>query len=754
MRGFRFALGASCIALAAPAWAQTTDPAPAAQPLPGVGDIIVTAQRRAERPQDVPISLTVQSGEQLAKVGVVDTRGLQNVTPGLSMQSQDGFLQPALRGVTTSVVAPGADNPIAIYLDGVYVSAQNGSVISLPDIEQVTVLKGPQGTLFGRNATGGAIQITTKAPSFTFGGKLDLIGGYYDGAGSSRSAYDLGVQGYVTGPIVNDLVAGEFAFSKRGSNGYGTNIAAATTPSAPGRVDKTNDEVFRGKLLFTPSDNLRILAIGYYTHRRSDQDVLAYAVDGLSIANNKNPDGTPTYPDAIVATKPWQTAFDSPRPLNVVKTYGASLKIDLTTDIGTFTSTSAYSYSNGIQHIDSDAAFSPSCLEAYACTAVRDQLIDKNLSEELIFTSRKFGGLSFVAGAFGYSSRGPVNVQVYDYTNGALPGDPSFVAPPLFAYDEVIKSRALGLFIEGNYDLTDNLVLTAGVRYSYEKKIGHIDFPGLPAGTLVAKPHWTAFTPRVSLRYKLDGSTNIYATFSQGFKSGIIPIGDPTAPPAKPEKITAYEVGFKTAKHDYSFNAAFFYYNYRDLQVQSNNGAGGATQIVNNAASARIYGLDVDGSFNFSPDFSVHGGVSWIPHANFKSYKGAVATVPVSIPGFPAGSDPTDLSGTRLFRTPKLTLSAGATYQSQLGNGMLSISPNIYHASTLYVEATHYVKTATTQVGAEIAYKPDRGPLRYALWGKNLTNNHAFMSASINNNSFGLLPIAPREFGATVTFAF
>ncbi|HUD94583.1 TonB-dependent receptor plug domain-containing protein, partial [Sphingobium sp.] len=123
-------------------------------------DIIVTAQRREQRLEDVPLTVAVQSSEQLARAGVNDSRGLQQLTPGLVFQQQSSFLNPSLRGISTTVVTAGAENPIAIYLDNVYVSSFAGSILSLPDVDQIEVLKGPQGTLFGRNATGGATVVT------------------------------------------------------------------------------------------------------------------------------------------------------------------------------------------------------------------------------------------------------------------------------------------------------------------------------------------------------------------------------------------------------------------------------------------------------------------------------------------------------------------------------------------------------------------------------------------------------------------
>ena len=198
--------------------AAAAQPAAATSPTFDGDDIIVQAQRRAERLQDVPISVTVQTGAQLEKAGVDNLRDLGSVTPGLTFQAQGNFVQPALRGVTTLVTGPGSDNPIALYIDGVYEGTQAGASIDLPDVDHIEVSKGPQGTLFGRNSTGGAIQIFTRAPSFTTTGSVSATAGMYDGSGPSRSSYDLGLKGFLTGAIIPDKIAASFSFGYRNVN--------------------------------------------------------------------------------------------------------------------------------------------------------------------------------------------------------------------------------------------------------------------------------------------------------------------------------------------------------------------------------------------------------------------------------------------------------------------------------------------------------------------------------------------------------
>lgn len=222
---------AACLA-ASPSLAQTTAADQAADATAtDPTDIVVTAQRRSERLTDVPVSVTALSGDAIKASGITDTYSLQQVSPGLRMERLGGYTQPSIRGVTAGSTSPGSEANVAIYVDGIYQPNQAANTIDLPDVARVEVSKGPQGTLFGRNATGGAIQIFTRAPSFTTTGGISATAGYYDGSGPSRSSYDLGLKGFLSGPIVPDKVAASLSFGYRNVDGYSTNIVQKLLPA-------------------------------------------------------------------------------------------------------------------------------------------------------------------------------------------------------------------------------------------------------------------------------------------------------------------------------------------------------------------------------------------------------------------------------------------------------------------------------------------------------------------------------------------
>lgn len=742
---------------AMPVWAQTApvaaEPAQAStEDQAGLGDILVMAQRRSELQQNVPISVTVQSGLQLQAAGVNNLRDLGLVTPGLTFQAQGSFVQPSLRGVTTTITGPGSDNPIALYLDGVYLGTQAGASIDLPDVERVEVSKGPQGTLFGRNATGGAIQIFTRAPSFTPTGSFEATAGYYTGAGTSRTSPDLGFKGFVSGPIASDAIAASLSFSYRNVEGYSRNIAYAQVSPAiqesfgNDRADALRSYSFRGKLLIKPADGVSVLLTGFYMNRFTTTGPTSTAIGGLTAGAY--------YPGAIFGTKPWQVAYDAGPPLSRIRNYGGSAKIDVDTSIGTITSTTSYTLSRYREQVDVDASYSPQCLVntpmTGACLAFIDTQPNNEFLQDFLFSSNKFGILKFVAGGNYYSSNGAIPGTINDFRNGAVPGVPSLVYDPIFIGESRVRTRAIGMFAQADWSLTDALTLTTGIRYSYEKKKGYFSIFSGPFNNY-SNPSWDSFTPRLGLRYAIDSRSNVYATYSKGFKSGVLPILA-EGKPVNPENITAYEIGYKAARSGYTINAAAFYYDYKNIQIQQFiNG----TIIPSNAASARIFGLEFDGTIALARELSVRAGATWLPTARFVDYSGASGNN--SIIGFYGlGSVTQDASGTRLLRAPKLTAVLSLNYEADLDGGKLTIAPALNYSSRYLPYDTFklLVQKAYVKAGLDVSYRPASSNFRFSVWGHNLNNAKVFSQTTISNGAARASYAEPQELGITVGYAF
>ncbi|RYE78137.1 MAG: hypothetical protein EOO80_09225 [Oxalobacteraceae bacterium] len=301
-------LAASALAaISTPAWAQSSPPAAGEAQSTETnaearddGEIVVTAQRRSERLTDVPISVTAISGEAMSAAGVAITTDLDRVTPGLTFTTTASHAQPNIRGVGSALTGPGADNNVAIYIDGVYQAAQSTLFMDFNNIQQIEVLKGPQGTLFGRNATGGAITIKTLDPGFDFDVRAGVSYGRFN---------DLKLTGYVNMPI-SDRLAINVAGLYRNMDGYITNIFNGKKIPGP------NNVAFTGKLLFQPTENFRMILSGSYMDRE-DQKNEAFAPYGKTSAYFANP--------SFVVPGPYQTNQDL-QPRYLIKSRSASLR--------------------------------------------------------------------------------------------------------------------------------------------------------------------------------------------------------------------------------------------------------------------------------------------------------------------------------------------------------------------------------------------------------------------------------------------
>jgi len=726
--GLALALAASGAAHAQQAGAQA--PAPRSQSSPTssdsvLGEIVVTAQKRAERLQDVPLSVTAVTGAALQKAGVATVRDLPNVVPGLTFSSQGAWQEPAIRGVTTSVTSAGAENPVAIYLDGIYQPSQTASVFDLPDVSRVEVLKGPQGTLFGRNATGGAIQIFTLDPSFTPTGDVTLTYGAYEGG--AKVGNEGGVKGYVSGPLVGDVLAGGVSFFYNRNDGYLQNDVNGK------KTGGATSQLIRGKLLYEPTSALKIVASAYYTHRTDLSTEAGLALNGVSAGTQ--------YPGAIAATQPWHTSYDTPQPLYRTEAYGGSLRIDDTTDYGVLSSLTGYTHARATEHVDVDATYSPACLAVFACTDYRVSTPEEAVSEEIDFASKQYGPLSFIAGLFIYHDKGTLAGLV----------DPTVVPGGIFSFEHQVVSNAYAGFTEITLRPTDRLTLIGGLRYNYDQKINFGETGDTPLVQYQNKV-WHALTPRYSARYDIAHNINAYFTYSEGFKSGVFSDEDFKTPPANPEVLRSYELGLKIVQPAYSLNAALFHYKYTNLQVQYFNGI---DAFPANAATATINGLDLDATWRATPALTFHGGLSYIPHAEYDKYDNAIIYGYPLTPGGLTTYNNVNVSGSRLVRTPKVTANLGGDYTRELTGGALTASATASYSSSYDWELSRRVRTgAYTTLATQIAYKPDGSHYRFVVFGKNLTNAAYINSTLLDATADMVFYAPPREIGVQVEYSF
>ena len=733
-RGIVFATAAMATGWYVPVAAQTQTAQTAAVPAPtqDTGEIIVTAQRRAERLQDVPASITALSADKLAKSGILNTSDIARVTPGVTMPFYGAFLQPSIRGVTSTGANIGESPNVAMYVDGVYQPQQIATLIDLPDVQQIEILKGPQGSLYGQNATGGAILVNSLSPSFTLTGMGSLSYGDYN---------NVQVRGYVSGPIT-DSVAASIAGGYQDHDGFRHNVVTD-------KRDKGLDsKVLRVKILFEPGSAVKITTSGYYSDR---QDSAAYASQpylGNSVSYA-------LVPDAPRATSPKQFAA-YPGVFTRIKSFGGNIKGEFDAEAGTVNSITAYQHNKTSYLADADGG-----PVNYAFAGTQD-LNGHYFTQELNFVSHKFGPVSFTVGAFYLNGAEAFNTNDFTLTTPNLP--PASPSAPTFgqhSYGRVDKEVLAG-YAEATLSVTDKIVLTGGGRYTHERvrAFSNYFFTGDNLLTVVERPGGPAsfakFSPRVTARYEVTPHSNVYASLSEGFKSGILNANDLAQAPVKPETITAYEVGYKgRVLESLDLNLAAFYYNYKNLQVVAYNPP---EYIEQNAASAHIKGIEADSTWRVGRGFSLSGGLSYVD-AKYTRFPDAAVFQPVADGnGNLIGNTEitTDLSGRRLLRAPKFSGTLSANYDYITSIGKLGAYVSGYYNSGYGLEPENRVyqgKYAT--LDAEISFAPDaiRG-LRIAIWGKNLTDKAFIASALTSQFGDGVSYADPRTFGVRAEFRF
>jgi iron complex outermembrane receptor protein len=663
------------------------------------GEILVTAQRREERLKDVPLSVTVIDAQQLEQSGISGSRELAALTPGVTINTTGAAAQATVRGVGNTVVGGNAESPVALYIDGVYVSGQYFAVFDLANIESIQVLKGPQGTLFGRNATGGAILVTTSRPSSILTGSVSASYANFD---------DVRVGGFISGPIT-DTLRFDIAGNYHADNGYARDVVRGT------RLSEYEEKSARAKLMFAPDGDTRITLIGDWGRVRDETAVSLKVV------------GRPATAGAFVPEDPREFAlsFD---PYSISEGRGVSLEI--MHDFGTFTvkSLSAYRKTKNYSLTDQDRV-------AANIQRIDTTIRDEYITQEVTASNSNPGRFEWIAGAFYY---------------GDTVKNPTFLNVGTLLNDAYLQVDAWALFGEGTFALTDAFKITAGLRYSNEERTfrsrRNAGNPTAAFRSLEAD----AWTPRVSLLYALTPASNIYATYSKGFKSGLFPAATFNAAPVNPETIEAYEVGYKLSRGGTSLNLATFYYDYKDLQVTTRTPAG--LQTLLNAASAEIYGVDADLNVRLTQGLRLRLAGAYT-HSEYKDFVNAPLFVPLA-----AGGNATlagDASGNPLVRTPKWTATAGLRYETDLGSGKVDFSGDIYYNSGFsWTFDNRYRQDDYTLVNAQVGWSPPGENFRVAVFGRNLTNTLYSMGTSVTTAATAAAYARPRSYGVAVNFKF
>ena len=712
------------------AYAQSVAPAERSAVLEGV---VVTAQRRSENLQQVPISVTALTGGDIQAKGLVNTQDLGIAVPGLTWARSTNFSQPSIRGVGSRNASPGDEPNVAVFVDGVYQPAQFSTLFELSNVERIEVLKGPQVTLFGRNATGGAINIITTAPSFT--PTLSISGTY------GRFDYRKGTLN-ASGPLIADKVAASVGFVSFADDGYVRNIYLNTKQA------KYIGYAVRPKLLFTPTDNLKIQVNALYSRTSNNVLTSPYVLNGNTQARTAasnlllNPTRIPL--SQIIASDPYTTATAFV-PTGRVKVQMLDAHADWDLSFATASLLLSSEKSRGRNISESES--SPLRLS-------QTQYLDKSTSwyQEFVLTSPGDKPVTWLLGAQGFQARAafsPIISIAHSATTGAFTATPS-VSPQ--------NTKAWAGFGEVTWNVLENLYLTGGLRYTSEKKeAAAITTAGVT--TVASDARFHNLSPRAVIRYQFAENANVYASYTRGFKSGLFNVTSSTSP-VNPEKIRAYEAGVKAdIGSRIRVNAAAYHYDYTGLQVSAFVTIAGASRaILQNAARVKINGLEGNIEAKVTPDLSLTAGLSLLK-TKINDFPNASINIPRTVGGVPDNTGNVtviaNIGGYHLARSPSSTLSLGATYKHDLARGELTLNATAFFSSKYYADLSNrLVQPHYEVVNASATWREPNGRYYVTVFGNNLTNQVYAAGHLITAFADATQAAKPRWYGVTVGYDF
>jgi iron complex outermembrane receptor protein len=713
-------------------------PTTGANPPSDVAEVMVTAQRRTERLLDVPVSVTVVGGAAARAAGVVSTRDLAQVAPGF-VAGQTGFaFQPSVRGISSTGTGAGDEANVATYIDNVYVAANAVTAFNLGDIDRIEILKGPQGTLFGRNATGGAVRVVTGEPSFVSQFNGAASAGFTLPESRELSAYG--------SSAITEKWAGSLAGYYYDDDGYLTNA----DPNYSGkRQGSLNGYVLRGKLLYKPTDRLKIVAETDYGQSVSGVELNTVFLNNVSVYKN--------VVGVIPALAKDQVSTNEKNPDKTLSD-GAYANIEYTSEKFIANSISA------VRQVDLSISFDSDRTNLPISRTVQKNIV-YTYSQELNIASNFSAPLNFIAGAYFYyeNAKNPY-ASTFSARFGPVVGGVRAIAKPLSAASAIsddLRTTSYSGFGEATYEFDDRLSLVGGTRYSIDYKTAestNLLVPGSPTDTTAN--HWDNVSYRVTAQYKPASNALLYFTNSTGFKSGNI--NAPSYPyPAHqdqvlPETVTAYELGYKARLLPHlDMSTSAFHYDYSDIQLTTNNALAANAGVVGisvlqNAARAEIAGADFELNGRLDSHWGGELGLSWLPTADYTRFKHGLHYVPAPNE-LGAVTTVSDLSGSRILRAPVATLNAGINYQTDVAGGKLLISTNYFRTTKTYLAIGQVIQQPDYNIlAAEVGWRDPSGQYTISTWGRNLTNETYFISGNVNSGGFAAVWAKPREVGARI----
>lgn len=708
----------------------------------GIAEIVVTAQRRQESLQKVPVAITALTGEAMSERGINNIENVRYNVPNLTLGTQSGVPRLVIRGVGLEGTIIGQESPIAAHVNGVYLGRPMALLAAFFDVDRIEVLRGPQGTLYGRNTTGGAFNVTTRRPGDELNGYLTAHYGNYN---------DFKIEGAVGGPLNSEgTIAQRIAFTYNKHDGYGKNITTGD------EVDNLKTYAIRSTTVLKPTDDLTLTVIADYDREKDHNGQYHYLGEGANTDEEGSPHIRPF--DAVFGTMRFASkardVAGNYDPIYRRKTWGVMGDIQYKIGDVELRSITAYRGSKWLIANNLGGGEFMSSLWAQGDKA-------RQFSEDFQISGAS-DRFKWVVGAYYFREKfdGFQKVPI----NGLGFGLEDIYYDGYFAGGK-ITTNAYAIYGQGTYNVTDKLSVTLGGRYSKEKKsiVNQVEFTfgsewngqwtgdGVDPFTFNQSAKWNAFTPKFGIEYQIDPDTMIYASATKGFKSGAFNVGG-VQDAVSPEKIWAYEAGFKTTQFDrrLKFNLAGFYYDVKDLQVSIIK-AGGASNTLENAAALESYGMEAEITAIPVPELELTASVAWL-HARYKDYLTEEEVHPAQ------GIQ--DLSGFTPAQSPNYSINLSAQYTLPTSFGSIALRGESYFVDDIYFnqfdrdimrEKAHSRHNAylTARVGDH---------WRATAYVRNLTNERNVANA-IQASIVAGHPVlgtyeAPRTYGMEVSYSF
>jgi iron complex outermembrane recepter protein len=691
----RVLFGATCALalLSGNAMAQETDDAASKRKASLLDEIIVTAQKREANLQDTPLSITAMSGDMMNKIGISTIEDLQFFVPGVTV-TNDSMAIVNIRGIGTSAFGVATDPSSTVHYDGVYQPRPTTGYQDMFDVERVELLRGPQGVLFGRNSTGGTLNIISKAPTDDFEATLGVTLGNLNKRTFS---------GTVSGPL-GDKVRARATLMKNDRDGIYTDIVTG---------DKYQDQdsfAGRGTVSIDLAENFELILRGDFNSERETGFPAVRSVYAPDIVAA----------GATIPTRDLDVAFDT-KPVSNTDVWGVSATANWTGgDIG-FKSITAYRESDVNQVIDADGT-------DLFLFDIGFQEKSRSFTQELQIYNNNPNRLEWIAGMFFMSEEGEGGIDI-------LFQNPKIVIP------ERNTTNAYALFGQATYSLTDRLRATAGIRYSYEKKnyVFSTSVNGAEVASGSPTANWNAWTPRFAVDFDINDNVLAYVSATRGFKSGGFQLGDAGA--FDPEFLWSYEAGIKSTLFDNRVraNIGAFTYDYTNLQVVE---FVGGVATTSNAGKATVQGVEVEVAARVAEGFDINATLAYLDATYDVFFEGGVDFSGNTLANSPKWT---------------YTLGAQYVVDAG-DNGYVTIRGDYAYRDNVDFKRNNlpqFRSDTYSLVNARLTYTTNDERWQVSLYGTNLTNNKYVTYITVGRNAAGAadlgVPVSvrgePRQYG-------